>query len=521
MVAPVTGTGEQHQVAGTRQVARGGLANLVGAAYSGLATFGATVIITNTASTENAGLYFSALSTLLIGVALAQLGTPVGYVYFLSRFRGLHRESKLRPILFAGSVPVVILGSLIIAISLAFRDPLAHLIFGEAIAQGPALVATIACALLIAIAAESSVAATRGLGVMRPTVIAEKFANPSVQLIALVALALAGQTNGVELVWTRVAGFVVVVIIAVPWLIKLLRRYPADQRRSWSSIWLPDQATFSGFWRFAGPRAFGQIAQTGVQRVDIVLVALWVGPTEAAIYAAATRFLVFGQLAANAIGAAVQPRLSTLSARAEIGPLQHLYRTSTAWIVLATWPFYLTFIVYADQLMLVFGDQYEVGALILRIISSAMLVATGCGVVDAVILMAGKSVLTMVNSWIALLINVSLNVWLIPQIGIFGAAIAWAAAILAANLIPLVQVRATLHAHPFGRITLLAFAVAATLFGLVPWLVRATGGGVMAGVFSLALAGVVYTLLLWRWRRPLGLSDLIRRPRRTRSSRPD
>lgn len=505
---------EQHAAAGTRQVARGGFANLVGAAYSGVATFAITVLITNIATTEDAGIYFSAVSILLIAVALAQLGIPVGYVYFLARFRGLHRSKDLRSILTAGAVPVVALGTVLVAAAIVFRDQLSLLLFGDDVSGRSNIMVILASALLIAIAADSALAATRGLGAMRPTVVADKFVSPTIQLVALILLALAGMTGGDELIWTRVVGFIAVVIIAVPWLVKLFRRYPAPPGQSWRETWVPSRATVSEFWRFTGPRALGQIAQTGIQRVDIVLVALWVGPSEAAIYAAATRFLVFGQLAGHAIGTAVQPRFSTLAARGEFTSLQHLYRTSTAWIILATWPFYWTFIAYADSLMLVFGKPYEAGAPVLQILSAAMLVATGCGAVDAVLLMAGRSVLTMINAWLALSLNIGLNIWLIPQIGILGATIAWVAAILATNVLPLIQVRVTLRVHPFGRVTLLAVAVTALLFGTVPWLIKLLNGGLVAGIVSLAVAGLIYATLLWRWRAPLGMSELFRRGQR-------
>jgi O-antigen/teichoic acid export membrane protein len=349
------------------------------------------------------------------------------------------------------------------------------------------------------------------MGVMRPTVVADKFVNPTIQLLALLLLAVLGWTGGEQLVWTRVLGFIAVAVIAVPWLIRLLKRFPKPEGETFRETWIPSRSTFAEFWRFTVPRAFGQIAQVGIQRVDIVLVALWLSPSEAAVYAAATRFLVFGQLAANAIGTAVQPRISTLSARGEIRPLQDLYRTSTAWVMFATWPLYLTFLVHAEALMRVFGEQYVAGAQVLQILSAAMLVATACGAVDAVLLMAGRSTLTMINAWIALVVNIALNIWLIPQLGILGAALAWVAAILVNNLLPLIQVGVVIKVHPFGRITLLAAAVPAVLFGLIPWLTAMLNGGVVGGIVVFALACLVYALLLWRWKDALGLRGLLRR----------
>lgn len=499
--------------AGTRQVARGGLANLIGAAYAGLASFAITALVARIASTEDAGIYFAAVSVLLIAVALCELGIPVGYVYFMARYRALGNAAGLRKILVAGAIPVGITGIVIMAVAFALLEPLGTMFFGTENPNRAVIMAVLASALLIAITADSALGATRGLGVMRPTVVADKFVNPTVQLLALVLLAIAGWTGGEQLIWTRVVGFAAVAIIAVPWLAKLLRRFPHQHDQKLREKWMPTRSTWKEFWRFTGPRAVGQMAQVGIQRVDIVLVALLLGPSEAAIYAAATRFLVFGQLAANAIGTAVQPRISTLAARGQMGLIQDLYRTSTAWVMFATWPFYLSFIVYSNELMLVFGPDYASGALVLQILSAAMLVATGCGAVDAVLLMAGRSTLTMINAWIALVVNIGLNVVLIPIYGIFGAALAWVSAILVMNVVPLIQVRVTLGVHPFGRPTLLAVMIPMTLFGIIPWIVSIAGGGLWGAFVCLVVTGAIYAGLLWRLRLSLGLVNLVGRRR--------
>ncbi|MFT4220212.1 MAG: polysaccharide biosynthesis C-terminal domain-containing protein [Microbacterium sp.] len=518
-VATVSGAddGARHEAAGTKNVARGGLANLVGAGYSGVASFVTTVIVARIATPQDAGFYFSAVALVLIAAALVELGVPVGYVYFLARYRGLERTDGLRGILTAGAAPMLSLGVIVAAVGVVFREPLGTLLLGDEADSRAMIMTIVAGSVLLAIVADSALSATRGFGVMRPTVVADKFVNPTIQLAALLLLSVVGWTGGEELVWTRALGFAAVAVIGTVWLTRLLRRYPRPLGESLRDAWTPEGATTRAFWKYAGPRAVGQIAQVGVQRVDIVLVALWLSPSEAAVYAAATRFLIFGQLAANAIGTAVQPRFSNLTARGEMSALQDLYRTSTAWVMFATWPFYLTFIVHADLLMDVFGEVYASGASVLRILSAAMLVATACGAVDAVLLMAGRSTWTMINAWVALVVNLGLNIWLIPRLGILGATIAWVAAILVNNVVPLIQVLRGLHVHPFDRITMLAALAPVLLFGVGPCIVAQLGGGLVGGIASLTVAAAIYCPLLWRWRRPLGLVGLFRRNGRGKS----
>lgn len=499
-----------HDAAGTRQVARGGLANLVGAAYSGAASFVVTALVARIASTEDAGIYFSATSILLIAVGLAEIGVPVGFVYFLARYRGLDQPLRFRAILLSGAVPMLVLGGALVVGGLLLREQLGPLLLGSEVSGSAGIIVLVSGTLIVAICADSALGATRGIGGMRATVVADRFVNPTVQLIALILLAVLARTDGGDLLWTRSLGFLAVAAISVPWLFRLLRKSSGASifaRNTWTPLTKP---VYAEFWRFAAPRAVGQLALVAIQRVDIVLVGLWLGPAEAAVYAAATRFLVFGQLAGNALGMSVQPRISTLVAQGKIQQVQGLYRTSTAWVILATWPFYLTFLVHARWLMQVFGAEYSRGDAVLQVLSAAMLVATACGAVDAVLVMAGKSSWSMINAWTSLGANLSLNIWLIPSYGIIGAALAWGASILVSNLLPLVQVRLGVGIHPFGWITVRAIVAPVFLFAVVPVIVGVLGGELIASLIALVLGGAVYCGLLWRWREVLGLRGLWR-----------
>jgi len=71
----------------------------------------------------------------------------------------------------------------------------------------------------------------------------------------------------------------------------------------------------------------------------------------------------------------------------------------------------------------------------LVIVSLAMLINMGTGNVTLILLMVGRSSLNLLNTGAALTVNVLLNVVLVPQMGVTGAALAWAAAIILENLL--------------------------------------------------------------------------------------
>jgi O-antigen/teichoic acid export membrane protein len=147
------------------------------------------------------------------------------------------------------------------------------------------------------------------------------------------------------------------------------------------------------------------------------------------------------------------------------------------------------------------------------ILSCAMLLASVCGQVDVVLISTGRSALSLANGLVALAVNVGVDVALIPRYGITGAAIGWAAAIAVSNLVPLVQLTRIAHVHPFGTGTILACALSALGFGVIPLLVSMAFGRDATGSILAVLAGcAAFAAGSWHWRQQLRLS-MIPRPR--------
>lgn len=262
-----------------------------------------------------------------------------------------------------------------------------------------------------------------------------------------------------------------------------------------------------GFWLFTVPRGLSTLAQITIQRIDIVLVAIMRGPAEAAVYTAATRFLVVGQLGNAAISMAAQPRFTEMFAVGDRRGANIVYQATTAWLVILTWPLYLLAVIYGPQLLVIFGHSYRAGDTVIVVLGLTMLLATACGQVDMVLNTTGRSSWSLANGLMAVTINVSLDLFLIPRYGILGAAIGWAVAIAITNLTPLAQVAVVVRLHPFGRGTFIACALSAASFAAIPLAVRALAGhGIAASAGAVAAGCLLLAAGLWRFRETLQLA---------------
>lgn len=484
------GRGETRAVARQGELggaARGGLVNLLGAGFAAVAGLAVTTVVARGLGAAAAGVFFAATSMFLLAQMLAKLGTDTGLVYWLARLRALGRYDQLRRCLRLGVIPVLIAGILCGAMLFAIAPWLARLpaVAGNAGAPAGGYVRALqVLALFLPVAAMSDtlLSASRGYRTMRPTVVVEKVSRPALQL-ALLAVALGFAGTVVDTVaWS--APYLVSVALAACWLSRVDR---AQRTVGVRRVPLPGRLA-RAFWRFTAPRALSSIAQLALQRLDVVLVAAMLGFRAAALYAVATRFIVVGQLGNQAIGSAVQPRLAELLARHDIRAVRALYQGSTAWVVLLTWPMYLLVGTFAPMYLRVFGGGYdERGAVaVVRLLCLAMLACGACGMVDMVLTMAGRTTWNLANVLLAFGVNLALDLLLIPRLGITGAAIGWAVALLVKNLVPLGQIAAVLRLHPFGSATRTAILLCAAATG-----VPAVGAKLLLGSGFAALAAAL------------------------------
>jgi O-antigen/teichoic acid export membrane protein len=492
VTSPAPSAGESQEIG---RLAHSGLLNMIGAAVSTVTNLVLIVVVTRELHRGDAGVLFSATSVFLLVEATAGLGTGVAIVYFLPRLRRLRDHASIRRML-RNAILAVTIASLIGAAVLANLP--ARL--GESLSAHSGAAGSVDVLWLLAIAlpfaalADLLQAATRGFERMRTTVLVEKIGRPVVQLGLVAAAGAFGNLTLVALAWAL--PYIPSMIASAGGLRPLLRMI-----RGWTG---PPSVAEPGrtLWGYALPRVLVGTFQLALQRLDIVLVFLLRGPVAAAIYTAATRFLVVGQFANSGIIYAMQPQVSRLLGTGDRQAAQAVYQTSTAWLVVLTWPLYLVAALFAHTYLQVFGHGYVGAGSVVVILAASMLLVMGVGPVDIMVAMAGRPWLNMLNIVIGLGLNVGIDLALIPHYGVFGAAIGWAVALFATNVLPLAEVVVILRMHPFGRATLAGMALSVGCLLVPPGVAIAVGAPGWAQAVVL-VAGCVAYLGLVRWLSPV------------------
>ncbi len=492
-----------------RRVARGSVANLAGAAVTGVCTFALTVVIARGVAKHDAGVFFAVTSLFLIATTIGNLGTQTGLVYFLSRCRTRGRTGEIDSYVRTAVWPMVVLALAMAAGTFLLAPELARLISAGDAHRATVYLRCIAWFIPLAGIEIVLLAGTRGLGAIRPYALIEQIYRPMLQLALVLLVTVAFSASLLGLAWA-LAYAPAAVAAVVSWRRVRARFSPPSSAHERHPV-------TAEFWRFTLPRSLTSTIQMLMQRFDVVLVAALASPVDAAIYAAATRFIVLGQLGINALTIAAQPRFAETLSTDDHRPANELYHVTTSWLMILTWPVYLLLLVFAAPILTVFGRGYPAGATSIAIIAASMLIATGSGMVDTVLAMAGRTLWNLLNAVLALAVNLGLDFALIPPHGILGAAIGWAAAILVRNLAALAQVRRSLRFTVLARQTAVAAGLTVACYGIVPLVARiAFGNTVPVMLTSAVIATGCYVGGLVGLREPLRLASLldIRRGRR-------
>lgn len=487
---------------GLRRVLRGGVVNMAGAVVGAALNLALIIAITRAFSQETAGLLFSATSVFLIMAAVANLGAPDGLVYFIARMRVFGRRGGVPALLRLALGPAVLASCLASVLLVVFARPLADALGPE---EATTYLRLLALFLPFAVLTDCALAATRAHHDMSVTAWVDKVGRPLAQLGLVAMIALSGSAGLLALAWA--GPYLPAAVLAWFWLGRIVQRaVPEEPREPASATTGQERVTPAGFWSFSLPRALGGVAQMGVQRGGVVLVALLNGLAGAAVFTAATRIMAVGQFGTQAVLYAAQPRFAELLAARDHAAVRTLYQAGTSWLACLTWPLYLSGLVFAPEVMKLFGAEYSTGAMALVIVCAGQLAAQVLGMGDLILTMTGRTGLNLLNNVMSLLVNVAVCVLLVPSHGAAGAAVALVAAVLVRKLLPLWQLRSLVLLHPFSRPVLIATGSALVWFGALPLLLDAvTGGGLPVLVAAVGAGAVGHLYTIWRTRAHLQL----------------
>lgn len=431
------------------------------------------------------GAYLSALAVMDVMCRGGTGGADKAMLRYVAASRAAGDDAGVRSAIGAGlRLNIAVAGAF--ALALALGAPRIARSLGES-SLAPAL-RILAPLPLLTGAVWILIQATLAARITKANFFVRGVAEPFLLLVAgVIAWLLGGGLIG--LVTAQVASSFIALVLAVVVVRRALRPHEMARVLSAPRVY--------GFVRFSLPIAISEMLNAVVQRADILILATLKGAEAAALYGAAdllTRAIASIRYAFDSIVAGV------LSETLHLGELQRLeynLRLAIRWVVSAAAPIAVTVVVLRQDLLgILFGSSYVAGAGVLVALTLNHFVNASLGLSGWLLMVAGRSRLSMLNNLIAAAFNVPAAYLLTIRFGIVGTGYAALGTALIFQAAILIEVALLTKVYPLSA-GLLKPLVAAAVMIIVQSALRACIGSVWARLLTVVGAGAaVYAVVL-------------------------
>lgn len=486
----------------TQRVAKGGAIALVGQGLTRIVSFALQLIVSNALGMRIYGAYSLAINVVEWAQQICLLGLTNGLVRFSARYAAEGSKEGIRNAMISAGVVSLSTSVLGIALICLTSGTLAETLFHDP-SFAPYL-RWLSISIPIVISLSLLQALMRGLQRI-DKMVALGLTRSIIHLAALGLLLRIGMELG-----GVIAAFIVGALTPILYGIIILRRMGLRIRGGAAS-------QVRELLVFSIPIFLATLSQFAVVRLDLLILGYFYGAQSAGLYRAAVTVASMVNFILGAMNTAFAPMIAELYHLDRKRELEAMYKTVTRWILMVAVPVCCLVLILSKDLLKLFGSGFEEAYVALGILSIAQLCNAATGSVGFMLQMTGKERWFLFNYVVSAVVNVSLNLFLVPIFGVKGAAIATGSSIVLVNALGSAELWVSQRIHPWSRwcALTLAAATASALAGLGIQLLLGNWIVTML-VVALAYSALVFTFAAPREDRTLFLHLLSRARTRTK-----
>lgn len=404
-----------------------------GTAVGSLAKLVERAILTRFLSPNLYGDIDVAISVMTLASTVALLGMVQGIPRYISRFNS---APDRRGIWVGGGVVAITTGS-IAGIIIWIAAPALAAALMESVNSVP-LLRLLAVSIPMLVAFRVGIGAIRGHENTRYRTYTRDLLYP-LSRILFIAVLLAGGVS-IEAVGYGYLGALALALVAVYGLLSRLEPLVGKVRFRMRELV-----------KFSLPLAVSTVLAQLLTRIDTVMLSYFRPSREVGLYGAAYPLASSMVIVLGVFGYLYLPLASRLDSADSTDSMESIYRITTRWVYVLTFPLFLTFFVFpADVIEVVFGSAYMSGGPALSILAVGFFTNAAFGRSRETLSAMGTTRFVLFSNVFGVFVNVILNLLLIPVYGFIGAAIASAASYTALNSVAYVFLRRHHGVTPFS-----------------------------------------------------------------------
>jgi O-antigen/teichoic acid export membrane protein len=463
--APVDGSSlprAKREATLTRKVARGGAIALAGQGLTRIVSFCLQLILSNALGIKVYGVYSLAVNLVEWAQQISLLGLTNGLVRFSSAYIAEGSRQRVRDATISAGAVSLVASLLGVGLLLSTSGPLAEALFHDP-SFAPHL-RWLSLSVPVVVSLSLLQALMRGLQRI-DKMVALGLARSLIYLALVGLLAKVGLDLG-GVIAAFIAGALAPVFLG---LITL-------RRMGWKILG-GRPSLVRDLLAFSIPIFVATLSQLVVARLDLLILGYFYGAQSAGLYRAAVTVASMVNFILGAMNTAFAPMIAELHHLDRRGELESMYKTVTRWILMVAVPVCSLVLILSKDLLRLFGKGFEEAYVALGILSISQLCNAATGSVGFMLQMTGKEKWFLFNYVVSAILNVSLNLLLVPSLGVTGAAIATGASVVLVNGLGSAELWFSQRIHPWSK-----------------WCASSVAA---AGVS--ALGGVLMQLILGNW----------------------
>ncbi|WP_049971339.1 flippase [Haladaptatus cibarius] len=358
-----------------------------------------------------------AFAIMTVGTTVSLVGLNDGIPRFVSRYED---ERDVRGVWVLGLVVSLAVSILVSVLLLLNVDRITDALFETAVSRE--LVRLFILTIPVSVGLTVGVSALRGLENTRYKLYTKDLLHPCLRIGLLIFLL----GTGFDLLAVGYAYFVATLgtLVVVYFLSNKLVRLVGPVRTHVRELLA-----------YSAPLIVTMVLSILLTRMDTLMLADMRTSAEVGVYNAAYPLANSLLMVISSFGYLYLPLTSRLDADGEHEEITDIYRITTKWIFVFTFPAFLVFTVFpGDVLSIFFGQQYVGGGIALAILSVGFFTSAAAGRNRTTLAALGHTKSILWVDVLTLALNFVLNILLIPSHGFVGAAIASAGAYVLRNI---------------------------------------------------------------------------------------
>jgi len=475
--------------------------SFVGMGYGQFIRYLFTVVLARLVGVSYLGLYSLGNSITNIAIVIGKAGMDVGLMRFISR-SDLKKDSNAVKEDIVSTLKIGLVISLIVMLlQIILSGWLTEHIFHESsLLKTILIVYAISIPFLVIMMISNH--ATIGFQLLKYKIFVEYILNPTILILSMILVYFFFTVELVIILPFLITGIVGSIIASI-----LLRKVSGT-----SILKIFNSSIDTKILKYSLPIMFTVILGTLLHWMDVIMLGYFTNSETVGLYHPAVRTAGLQNSILIGFSGIFTPMFSRYFALDNKIDMQHIYQLVIRWISTIIIPLIILILLFSKKIMLLFGPEYlqSSDALIILVFGTSIFSIFGVG--GPALVVSGNQKLNLMNAIIAAILNVTLNIILIPKYGIIGAAWATLTSMSFIAIARFIEVRFLFKIFPFN-IKILKSLISGLITLIVIYLIRPQlmdFHTILTLVFATLAIATIYGILMFLFKFDEDDKDFLR-----------